>query len=235
MPEDTVAGDRIMLEKAAAGNASALSSTMTPPTPNNKTDDHKNDQHHHTAKVDDTGRIRLGICAMDKKARSKPMAEILSRLDESNFKVVFFGDNCILNSPIEEWPICDALIAFFSKCYPLQKVKDYAALRKPFILNDLSMQDIMKDRRRIYDLLADMGIDVPRHVFVNRDGYKSTRRGEQNDNEMSGESPKFVECDDHIEVDKVSIHKPFVEKPVNAEGRFLQQQCFVVVFATYIV
>lgn len=51
-------------------------------------------------------RIRLGICAMDKKARSKPMAEILSRLDENLFHVVFFGDEVILNAPIEDWPIC---------------------------------------------------------------------------------------------------------------------------------
>jgi inositol-hexakisphosphate/diphosphoinositol-pentakisphosphate 1-kinase len=174
---------------------------------------------------DHCGRIRLGICAMDKKARSKPMAEILSRLSEENFRVIFFGDNVILNSPIEEWPKCDALIAFFSKGYPLQKVKEYAALRKPFILNDLSMQDIIKDRRRIYDLLADMGIDVPRHVFVNRDGYKSTRRGEASTTNADAESmttpedrPNIIECDDHIEVDKVVIHKPFVEKPVNAEG-----------------
>lgn len=48
-------------------------------------------------------RIRLGICAMDKKARSKPMAEILSRLDPTLFHVVFFGDDMILNRPIEEW------------------------------------------------------------------------------------------------------------------------------------
>lgn len=48
-------------------------------------------------------RIRLGICAMDKKARSKPMAEILSRLDPTLFHVVFFGDDMILNKTIQEW------------------------------------------------------------------------------------------------------------------------------------
>ena len=30
------------------------------------------------------------------------------------------------------------------------------------------------DRRRVYDLLEEAGIDVPRHVFVSRDGYVST-------------------------------------------------------------
>ena len=59
-------------------------------------------------------RIRLGICAMDKKARSKPMGEILSRLDEKLFRVVFFGDKMIQNEPVEDWPICDVLIAFYS-------------------------------------------------------------------------------------------------------------------------
>lgn len=61
-----------------------------------------------------TARIRLGICAMDKKARSKPMHEILSRLDAKSFRVVFFGDDMILNEPVEEWPGCDILIAFYS-------------------------------------------------------------------------------------------------------------------------
>jgi hypothetical protein len=59
-------------------------------------------------------RIRLGICAMDKKARSKPMAEILSRLDDKLFHVVFFGDQLIQHEPVEAWPICDVLIAFYS-------------------------------------------------------------------------------------------------------------------------
>lgn len=70
------------------------------------------------------------------------MAEILSRLDEKDFQVVFFGDDTILNREVEEWPICDVVIAFFSKGYPLPKAKQYVALRKPFILNDLEMQEV---------------------------------------------------------------------------------------------
>jgi Diphosphoinositol pentakisphosphate kinase 2 N-terminal domain len=72
-------------------------------------DSHREDDEVEEEDGDD--RIRLGICAMDKKARSKPMAEILSRLDESLFQVVFFGDDLIKHSPIEEWPVCDGTAA----------------------------------------------------------------------------------------------------------------------------
>ena len=163
--------------------------------------------------ADGTDRIRIGICAMDKKARSKPMAEILSRLDEKLFRVIFFGDQTILHAPVEEWPVCDVLIAFHSKGYPLDKAKQYVKLVDPFILNDLEMQEVIKDRRKIYDLLEASGIDVPRHVFLSRDGYVSTGTGGGNGNN----DQEVMEYDDHIEVNGVIIHKPFVEKPVNAD------------------
>jgi inositol-hexakisphosphate/diphosphoinositol-pentakisphosphate 1-kinase len=66
----------------------------------------------------------------------------------------------------------------------------------------------------IADLLEEAGIDVPRHVFLSRDGYKSTGSGDGN-----GENPGEIdEHDDHIEINGVTINKPFVEKPVNAEN-----------------
>lgn len=167
-----------------------------------------------TPRDNDTCRVRLGICAMDKKARSKPMAEILSRLDEDLFCVVFFGDSVLLNELAESWPVCDVLVAFYSKGYPLQKAKEYVTLRKPFILNDLGMQELMQDRRRVYDLLEASGIDVPRHVYLSRDSYVSTGSGDGN----GSRDLEVKEFDDHIEVNGVSVHKPFVEKPINAEG-----------------
>ena len=158
-------------------------------------------------------RIRLGICAMDKKARSKPMAEILSRLDETLFHVIFFGDDLILNQPIEEWPDCHVLIAFYSKGYPLQKAKDYVKLKKPFILNDLESQELLKDRRKVYDVLVASGIDLPRHVYLSKDDYVSTGVGDGN----GARDREVQEFDDYIEVNGVSIHKPFVEKPIDAD------------------
>ena len=142
------------------------------------------------------------------------MTQILSRLDTDQlFDVVFFGDDVILHQPIEAWPVCDVLIAFFSKGYPLQKAKDYVKLRQPFILNDLEKQELLQDRRQVYDLLEASGIDVPRLVYLSRDGYKSTGTG---DGDGSGDT-EVQEFDDHIVINGVQIHKPFVEKPVNAE------------------
>jgi hypothetical protein len=158
-------------------------------------------------------RLRLGICAMDKKARSKPMAEILSRLDDTLFHVVFFGDDVILNKPVQEWPKVQVMIAFYSKGYPLQKAKEYVNLFKPFVLNDLDMQEQLKDRRRVYDLLEASGIDVPRHAFLSKDGYASTGSGDGN---RKGDT-QVKEFDDHIEINGIVIHKPFVEKPVDAD------------------
>ena len=44
------------------------------------------------------------------------MKEILDRLAKFEmFEIVVFSDEVILNHPVEEWPICDALISFFSR------------------------------------------------------------------------------------------------------------------------
>jgi len=176
--------------------------------------------------------IRLGICAMDKKARSKPMAQIISRLDENLFEIVFFGDKTLLTQPVEKWPICDAFIGFYSHGYPLEKAKEYVNIHKPFVINDLNMQQTLMDRRRVYDLLEQSGIDVPRHAYMNRDGYKSTDSSTVNKddgmNELENDkdpledyeeesSDELIEYDDHIEINGVTIHKPFVEKPVDAD------------------
>ncbi|CAM9169864.1 unnamed protein product [Choristocarpus tenellus] len=149
-------------------------------------------------------RVVVGVCAMDKKAMSKHMKAITSRL--SKFEVIFFGNQCILNEPVEQWPKCDCLIAFYSTGFPIAKAKAYVELRKPYCLNSLD-QDTLRDRRRVYDLLKEQRIPIPENVYANRDRY-------------NGVDPKdlvIVEADDYIEVNGTTIHKPFVEKPVNAE------------------
>ena len=44
------------------------------------------------------------------------MKNILLRMAVNEYvRVVVFTDDTILNIPVEKWPYCDALIAFYSK------------------------------------------------------------------------------------------------------------------------
>ena len=69
---------------------------------------------------------------------------------------------------IEEWPLCHALIAFYSTGFPLSKAEEYVALRQPYAINDLSMQSHILDRRKVYKILVDNNIRVPPHIVCNR-------------------------------------------------------------------
>ena len=81
----------------------------------------------------------------------------------------------ILNfqSPIEEWPICDCLIAFHSKGFPLTKTIEYANLRNPYIINNLEAQFDIQDRRMVYQILENAGIEIPRYAILDRDDLQS--------------------------------------------------------------
>eukprot|EP00879_Flechtneria_rotunda_P025454 GHRR01027052.1.p1 GENE.GHRR01027052.1~~GHRR01027052.1.p1 ORF type:complete len:432 (+),score=120.74 GHRR01027052.1:86-1381(+) len=116
-------------------------------------------------------KIKIGLCAMDKKAQSKPMREIISRLlAGGEFEVVTFGDKVILEMPVESWPLCDVMLSWHSEGFPLRKAQAYVELRRPFLINDVHMQDVLLDRRRVYKALMDNSIPVPRHIIVNREG-----------------------------------------------------------------
>ncbi|CAN0475775.1 unnamed protein product [Laminaria digitata] len=64
-------------------------------------------------------------------------------------QVIVFGDACILHAPVEEWPVCDCLIAFYSTGFPSDKANAYVKLRRPYALNNLEVQDVLHDRRRV--------------------------------------------------------------------------------------
>ena len=156
----------------------------------------------------DLPRITVGVCAMDKKAKSKQMQAITERLMRyGEFKIIVFGDETILNEPVEEWPVVQCLLSWHSKGFPLAKAQSYVKLRRPYLINDVFAQDILLDRRRVYQRLTEAGIPVPHHIVVDRD-----RLGEgQTDPEG------FVEGEDFVELNGVRINKPFVEKPASGE------------------
>jgi inositol hexakisphosphate/diphosphoinositol-pentakisphosphate kinase len=88
----------------------------------------------------DYKQVVVGVCAMAKKTDSKPMHEILTRLEEFEYiRTEIFSEDVILRKPVEEWPLVDCLISFHSKGFPLAKAVEYSKLREPFVLNDLLM------------------------------------------------------------------------------------------------
>lgn len=150
-------------------------------------------------------RVLVGVCAMEKKSESRPMKEILKRLEEFEYiKTLVFTEQTILNEPCERWPSCDCLVSFHSKGFPLSKAIQYVGSREPFIINDLHMQYDIQDRRKVYRILEDAGIELPRYAVLDRDSTNPEER-------------ELVECEDHVEINGVVFNKPFVEKPISAE------------------
>ncbi|XP_065579240.1 inositol hexakisphosphate and diphosphoinositol-pentakisphosphate kinase-like isoform X3 [Artemia franciscana] len=156
--------------------------------------------------IDEVKQVIVGVCAMEKKSTSKPMTEILLRLNYFEYiKAIIFPEDVILNQPVEDWPSCDCLISFHSRGFPLEKALEYAELRKPYLLNNLEMQIDIQNRCRVYSILENEGIELPRYAICNRESPNPE------------EHDQLEEFDDYIEINGVVFNKPFVEKPISAE------------------
>lgn len=147
-----------------------------------------------------TGKMRLGVCVMKNKLDS--MTLLLKQL-EDEYEITCIGQEQLLNDPVESWPSCDALISFHSKGFPLQKAQAYARLHRPVCFNDLERAELLLDRRRMYETLTDFGLPTPTYAI--------------HDHTDPSSAEDLVIHEDCVEIKGVRIHKPFVEKPVNAD------------------
>lgn len=134
---------------------------------------------------------------------------------------------------MENWPICDYLISFYSDGFPLEKAIAYVKARKPFCVNDVPMQKVLWDRRLCLRILDRIDVPTPKRVEVNRDGGPSLLTPESAKHikditgitlEPSGPEnyrfPRKVELlddGDILSVDGTLLKKPFVEKPTSGE------------------
>ncbi|GIC88030.1 uncharacterized protein Aud_004421 [Aspergillus udagawae] len=172
-------------------------------------------------------KLRLGICAMEEKARSKANQEIFSRLESTvGIDIVIFGDQVLQDKPVEAWPHCDVLIAFYSHGFPLAKAIAYTQLRPCVSLNDLHMQRLLLDRRLCHRVLVHLGVRTPKRLEVSRDGGpklgqldRLTGLGLRIDGQEVLTKPVVSLSEDcnTLVVDGRELRKPFVEKPVDAE------------------
>ncbi|KAI8378714.1 histidine phosphatase superfamily-domain-containing protein [Choanephora cucurbitarum] len=173
----------------------------------------------------------IGVCAMDKKARSKPMRSILDRmLAYGDFEVVIFGDKTIIDEEVENWPGCDFLLCFFSAGFPLEKAVKYVQLRKPFVVNDVCMQSLLWDRRIVLAILDAVEVPTPPRRVVSRDGgARVDPEAAKAFHAMTGMDidlviDKYARNTDQVElssegvtVDGSFLPKTFLEKPVDSE------------------
>uniref|UniRef100_M8CQZ9 Inositol hexakisphosphate and diphosphoinositol-pentakisphosphate kinase n=1 Tax=Aegilops tauschii TaxID=37682 RepID=M8CQZ9_AEGTA len=138
-------------------------------------------------------RVAIGVCVMEKKVFCSPMEQILERLRAfGEFEIIIFGDKVILEDPIEMYVM------------RTQKAQAYAALRRPFLVNELEPQYLLHDRRKVYEHLEKYGIPVPNYALVNREyPYQ--------------ELDHFIEQEDFVEIHGKRFLKPFVEKPANGD------------------
>ncbi|CAK9441725.1 uncharacterized protein LODBEIA_P55930 [Lodderomyces beijingensis] len=174
---------------------------------------------------------KIGVCAMDAKALSKPCRKILNRLIENGeFETVIFGDKVVLDEAIENWPTCDFLISFFSTGFPLEKAIAYVNYRKPYTINDLVFQKALWDRRVVLAILNHADVPSPTRLEISRDGGPRLEMQMQERMKEIGFSDEKlfaltnqVEPDwemvdeDTLRVGNQVLKKPFVEKPVDGE------------------
>lgn len=169
---------------------------------------------------------KIGVCALDNKVLSKPCRRILNRLMEhGEFETIIFGDKVLFDEDIENWPTCDFLISFFSNGFPLDKAIQYVKRRKPYQINDLTMQKLLWDRRLVLKLLQVNSVPSPERLEISRDGgakidddlkKKFADKGMPVDFSCKEPDWRMIN-DDILEVNGKQLEKPFVEKPVNGE------------------
>lgn len=181
----------------------------------------------------------IGICALEAKSRSKPMRNILDRLLASNahpsnpvhFDLILFTDQMILDEPIGQWPDCDALIAFYSAGFPLEKAIGYQKQRGIFCVNDLVMQKVLQDRRLTQLILEAIDVPTPKRIWLNspKDSPPAFISQELNeivsrDFNVDISSSQYYRrpigtalTSAGICVGKEILKRPFIEKPANSD------------------
>ena len=178
-------------------------------------------------------KIKLGICAMEKKTQSISMKNILKLIKEQDplIEIIIFSTDIIFNKNIENWPIIDVFLCFFSEGFPLTKAEAYVELRKPYLINDVKKQKLLWDRQIIYKNLKKYKIPVAEHVFVDYSPFKDPnkeidiktsgkyfKKNNSQNSKEENEINEVKEFDNYIIINGKTLNKPIVEKPRNSEN-----------------
>ena len=132
---------------------------------------------------------------MPRKINNPHMKNILENIQHlEEFEIIIFTEEIIFKKEIEEWPLVDALIIFYSDGFPYNKALKYINLRKPFLVNDFEMQKVFWDRVKVLKLLEEANIPVPPHIILDEcENEEINNDGKKNELNNSFENEKKVE------------------------------------------
>ena len=132
---------------------------------------------------------------MPRKINNPHMKNILDNFQSfEEFEIIIFTEDIIFKQEIENWPIVDALIIFYSDGFPYNKALKYINLRKPFLINDFEMQKVFWDRVKVLKLLEEANIPIPPHIIIEGcENEEINNDGKINDLNNSFENEKKVE------------------------------------------
>jgi inositol hexakisphosphate/diphosphoinositol-pentakisphosphate kinase len=156
--------------------------------------------------------LSIGICALEKKTSSvntKFLIDCIGQCHSGNdndtnsasiVQVFCFKDSTILESPIDQWPTCDALLCYHSVGFPIERAIQYENELKSFSFNDIAAQkELLLDRQSVYQHLLKIGVPIPQPYSC-----------------VNHHSDPVIETNDYIQHNDIKIKKPFVEKPLDA-------------------
>jgi inositol hexakisphosphate/diphosphoinositol-pentakisphosphate kinase len=155
------------------------------------------------------------------------------------FEVLLFPESVIINSPVEDWPLCDYLLCFESKGFPLEKGANlprrsrssttntavkYVELRRPVTINDVARQTDLLNRDMVIKQLEAAGVRTSRSFVIDHlDALQASDVVESTDyirvssaiNDGVVRSP--IRCC-LAQFRNETLEKPFVEKPLDANN-----------------
>lgn len=151
-------------------------------------------------------RVSVLVLAVRKKLRRKPMQALLRRLHAHPGLHVHELDEAGMACPVADWPHASVVVPLVSGTFPLEKTQEYAALRRAFVVNDLPLAAVLRDRLATRRLLLRSGVPIAPALELRRSHGDVAR--------LRGDELAVFRKDGSL---RGVAHKPFVEKPVDSE------------------
>lgn len=147
----------------------------------------------------DPSEVRLGLCTSAGHLQSHYFQAFIAALRAlQRFRIYELSDQFINSTPVDDWPPLDCLLVIYSPKLNLSLIMTYVEKCSPYLINDVHFQHLLKDRQLMVETLQDHGIRAPPFYIL-------------------GPEDEVAEYDDHLVVGNTTIHKPYIEKPLDTE------------------